>query len=144
MKNKCNKIEQTCATPTFATCVSYEGEVNEVSPLSDDCSISTEEALQDIYTQLEEINLSELGETCLNYVETDEGRIIVKNVLLKLGEEICLLKEEVLTLKNRQLCDLPIGECVTSLDCLELPCEVNIITLGDWMNAVTAKLCETP
>lgn len=143
MKNKCNKVESTCTTKNYATCIIYESEVNEVSELSDHCALSIEETTQDIYNQLEEINLSELGETCLEYILDPNDKITVKNVLLKFEEQICTLKEQVITLQNRQLCDLPIGECLESLDCLELPCETNIITLGDWMSAVTAKICET-
>lgn len=114
MKNKCNKIEDTCGTKTFATCIDYESETNEVSPLKDDCAISVEEALNDIYTQLEEINLSELGEKCLEYVETEEGRIIVKNALLKFEEEICNLKDKVEELESTALCKSSIENC--SLD----------------------------
>lgn len=122
MKNKCNKIEQTCGTSTVAACVSYEGTPNEVSPLSDDCSISAEEALQDIYTQLEEINLSELGETCLTYIENEEGRIIVKNVLLKIEEEICSLKEQVNNLQTISICETDLTSCALSFGTLVDQC----------------------
>lgn len=95
----------------LAECVSYEGTTNTTSELSEDCSLSVSEAIQDIYTQLEEIELSELGDNCLEYVETEEGKIIVKNVLLKFEEEICTLKEKVETLQNTAICETSISGC---------------------------------
>ena len=88
MKDNCNKVKNTCAASTYAECVTYEGEVNENSTLKTHCALSIEETTQDIYTQLEEINLSELGNTCLEYILNEEDKIIVKNVLLKFEEKI--------------------------------------------------------
>lgn len=147
MGNYCNnKVKQTCGEPTYSTCVEYEGTVNNQSELIGESCLDQEIVDQDQYNQLEkiwdEINLSELGNNCLEYVETDEGKIVVKNVLLKYEEEICSLKEELETLKNRQICDIPISECITDLSCLSLPCDDSIVTLGDWMIAVQNKICE--
>lgn len=136
MKNKCNKIEQTCGTSTFATCVSYEGTPNEVSLLSDDCSISAEEALQDIYIQLEEINLSELGESCLTYIENEEGRIIVKNVLLKFQQEICTLKDQVLALQTTDICDKNISSCNLNFGSLTNICDTPVSTLAETLQLI--------
>ena len=91
----------------------------------------------------EETDLSELGNQCLEYVETEEGKIVVKNVLLKFEEKICELQERILELEERPLCSLPISDCVNTL-CLEDACNNTITTFGEWMNAVTVKICETP
>lgn len=143
MKNNCDIVKNTCGTSTYAECVNYEGKVNESSELKTHCALSIEETTQDIYNQLEEIDLSGLGETCLSYVTTSKGKTVVKNVLLKYEEEICNLRQKVLELENRQICDFPISQCITDLSCLELPCDRTIITVADWMNAITTKICET-
>lgn len=111
MKNKCNKISDECGAIILSSCVSYEGETNELSPLKDDCALSVEEVLDDVYTQLEEINLSALGENCLDYILDDDNKIIVKNVLLKYEEEICILKQQVADLQTVALCETDITSC---------------------------------
>ena len=58
-------------------------------------------------------------------------------------EEICSLKEQLTTLQNRQICDMPITDCVDTL-CLEGACENSIVTYGDLLNAIVTKICETP
>lgn len=139
---KCNKVKNTCASKTFAICTSYEGTINSGSEYTDESCLSIEETTQDIYNQLEQLDLSDLGESCLDYVEED-GKLLVKNVLLKYEQEICSLKEEVEELKNRPFCNQPITSCITDFSCLSLPCDNSIITVKDWMLAVQAKLCET-
>lgn len=144
MKNKCNKIEQTCGTKQWASCTEFEGTPNEVSPLSDDCSISAEESLQDIYTQLEEINLSELGDTCLDYIETAEGRLIVKNVLLKFEEEICLLKEQISELQTTNVCNQNITSCDLDFGTLTNACDTPVSTLAETLQLILDNIQPTP
>lgn len=141
MKKNCNKIESTCGTTNWATCIIYEGTTNENSPLKDDCKLSVEESIEDIYTQLEQINLSDLGEKCLTYV-LEEGKIIVKNVLLKYEEEICTLKEKVETLETTSFGDTNISAMNLDLDCLALPCDTSITTVKDLFQALINKSCE--
>ena len=142
MRN-CNKIKHTCSSTNYATCILTEGEVNTDSELFEVECTNLQENLDDIYNQLENLDLSALGELCLSYVQ-ENNKNIVKNVLLKFEEEICNLKEELETVKNRQICDLPITECLPNLDCLTDACDNNITTLGEWMLAVQTKICETP
>ena len=138
-----NKIKHTCSTTNYSTCVHYEGSVNTDSELVNETCLDLEQTTQDIYNQLENLDLSALGELCLSYVQED-NKNIVKNVLLKFEEEICNLKEELELVKNRQVCDIPITECLPNLDCLTDACDNNITTLGEWMLAVQTKICETP
>lgn len=123
MANKCNEIKQTCGTTNYAACISYEGTTNENSPLVDNCALSIEETTQDIYDQLEQINLSELGEDCLDYILDPDGKIIVRNVLLKYEEEICNLKQQVETLQNTGLCDTDIQGCELDFGVLVDQCD---------------------
>ena len=143
---KCNqKIKHTCGSIVFADCTSYEGILPEFSEL--ECP-SIEETTEELYNLVgeikEETDLSELGNSCLEYLLDENDKIVVKNVLLKFEEEICNLKEKLELVKNRQICSIPITECLPDLGCLALPCDTSIVTLGDWMLAVQTKLCETP
>lgn len=148
MKTCNNKIKHTCTgSRTFAVCTQYEGTVNEDSALVDESCLSVEETTQDIYDQIGAIknnqDLSELGEKCLTYVEDEDGKIIVKNVLLKMEDEICALKTQIETLEKRTICDLKISDCNIDLKCLEEDeCNQTIVTLADWIQAVTNKICE--
>lgn len=144
MKKKCNKIEQTCGTKQYASCTEFEGTPNQVSPLSDDCSLSIEETTQDIYTQLEEINLSELGETCLEYILDSEDKIIVKNVLLKFEEQICLLKEQVESLQTTDICQKNITSCNFDFGELVPQCEGSVTTLAETLQLILDTIQPTP
>jgi len=146
MKNCNNKIKQTCGTTNYATCISYESSVNTQSSLPQEGCYDLEETTEDIYEQLEdirtEINLDELGEKCLTYVPTVEGKTIVKNVLLKHEEEICLLKERIAELEARQLCDFPITDCNLDFMCLADACGGSVTTVGELLQALITKSCE--
>jgi hypothetical protein len=143
MKN-CNRISHTCGQRTYLVCSEYEGTVNSDSSLVEESCLNGQEVVQDIYNQLENLDLSALGELCLTYVQ-ENNKNIVKNVLLKFEEEICNLKEELETVKNRQICDIPITECLPNgFDCIIGDCDNSIVTLKDWMLAMQTRICETP
>lgn len=143
MKKNCNKIKHTCGSIVFAGCTSYEGILPEFSEL--ECP-SIEETTEELYNLVgeikEETDLKDLGDKCLEYVETEEGKIIVKNVLLKFEDEICLLKNRVKQLEDRQLCDFPISSCGIDLKCLSLPCDTSITNLGQLLEAMITKICQ--
>ena len=145
MKNCNNKIKHTCGTISYALCTVYETPLPEFSELTD--CVSIEETTEELYNLVgeikEETDLSELGESCLDYV-LEEGKIIIKNVLLKHEQEICELKNHVTELENRQLCDFNISECGIDISCLALPCDQSIATVADLFNAMITKICETP
>jgi len=145
MSNCGNKINSTCGELVQAGCVEYEETLPDFSEITG-CP-RLDQTTQELYKFVGELktqtDLSELGEECLTYV-LESGKIVVKNVLLKMEEEICELKQQITDLQNRQLCDIPIGDCITDLSCLVLPCDTSIVTLGDWMKAMSIKVCETP
>ena len=143
MKKNCNKIKHTCGSIVFAGCTSYQTDLPEFSEL--ECP-SIEETTEELYNLVgeikEETDLKDLGDKCLEYVETAEGKIIVKNVLLKHEDEICLLKNRVKQLEDRQLCDFPISSCGIDLKCLSLPCDTSIANLGQLLDAMITKICQ--
>jgi hypothetical protein len=140
--NKCKpKIKHTCGTKVFATCVEYETELPEFSEI-DDCP-TIEETTEELYTLVGESQLEGLGELCLEYVKTEEDKIIVSYVLAKFEEEICNLKEQVETLSEPiDICSLPITECGLDLKCITDACNEDIQTFGQLVQAMIDKICE--
>jgi hypothetical protein len=133
MKNCGNKIKHTCAEKNYATCVHYELEVPTFSSLVDQDCITIEETTEDLYEVVggvkSEIELSELGDSCLTYVQ-EGGKTIVKNVLLKYEEEICALKERVSVLETQAICDKVVTDCV-DLSGITDQCNSPVNTLGE-------------
>lgn len=148
MKKTCgNKTKHTCGIISYATCTNFEGTVNPQSELIEEQCLDLEQTTQDTYNQLEDINeqidLSVLGEKCLEYLTNEEDKIIVKNVLLKFEEEICLLKEKIEILETTDICNKPITACNLDLACLDLlPCDNPINTLGELLQSMINKICE--
>lgn len=141
MKN-CNKVVNTCGGISPLMCTEYESNVNADSSLVNaDCK-NGEEVIQDIYNQLDNLDLSALGELCLEYVQVS-GKNIVKNVLLKFEEKICEYEERITELENRPLCEMPLGDCVDT-KCLVDACSENISTVGQLLQALVDINCETP
>ena len=139
------KLKYGCDT-SYATCIIVESTPNTQSSLIGEECISQQNFNEDVYEQLEKIqmqsDLSELGEQCLTYT-TLNNKNIVKNVILKFEEEICILKNKVEELENRQLCDFPITDCGLNLSCLTDTCDNTIITVGDLLQSIINKVCET-
>ena len=139
MTNCNNKISHTCGQRTYLVCSEYEGTVNTDSSLTEESCLNGQEVVQDIYNQLENLDLSALGDLCLSYT-TVGGKNIVKNVLLKFEEKICELSEKVNLLENRPLCEMPLG-CV-DVKCLSDVCNNEITTVGQLLQALVDKQCE--
>lgn len=133
MKN-CNGVQHTCGSINYATCIKAEVTPNSQSELNEDDCLDLGLTTQDQYEQLgqiqSEIDLSELGQDCLTYVQ-EEGKNIVKNVLLKYEEEICNLKSEIEILKTTDICNKSISDCSLDFGNLVLPCDVIPQTLAE-------------
>ena len=138
------KIKYGCDT-SYATCIITEITPNPQSSLLDVECISQQDFNEDVYEQLENIqtqsDLSELGELCLTYT-TVEGKLFVKNALLKLEEEICSLKENVETLKTTDILDKSIIGLGLDLECLTDACSGTITTYRELFQALIAKVCK--
>lgn len=139
------KTKYTCGNVTPSTCIEFEGDPNTQSTLRSGC-IDQEQVDQDQYNQLgkiwTEIDLSALGDRCLQYVKTTEGKIIVKNAFLKMEEEICNLKTQVTNLQNNMICDTNISNCGIDFGCLQTACGDQIQTLKDFIQAITDRVCD--
>jgi hypothetical protein len=113
MSNCNNRVKQTCGSTNYATCISYETELPTFSEL-EDC-VDLDQTTTELYSLVggikEEIDLSELGKNCLDYLTDENDKIVVKNVLLKFEEKICELEEKINTLETTAVCDLSISSC---------------------------------
>jgi len=145
MKN-CNKEKHTCGEAvSFATCISYETALPDFSEIGNcpDLDATTAELYELVGDIREQIDLTTLAESCLEYIKDAEERIVVKNVLLKHQEEICALKTKVEELENRPLCNLPLGDCIDT-KCLTDACNNTINTWGELAQALIDNACPTP
>ena len=139
MKN-CNKIKHTCGSGrNFAVCIETEGEVNADSTLVGETCTNLQENLDDIYNQLENLDLSELGELCLEYVQVS-GKNIVKNVLLKHEEKICELEARVLELETTDICNKLITTCNLDFGDLVTACGDQPTTLAEVLQIILTQL----
>lgn len=129
MKN-CNKVINTCDGMKPAMCTEFEGTTNKESKIKNDCPLSIEDTTQDIYNQLGEItDLTKLGKECLEYDLTEDGRLVVLNVLLKLEEEVCTLKTKVKEVETVRICEQSIVGCELDFGTLTNVCNTQPQTL---------------
>lgn len=137
----CQPIKASCTgAKTYAICVQYESEVNTQSDLIDETCLTLEETTQDIYNQLEQIDLSALEGT---YTLDESNRKIVKNVLLQYETKIADLEAEVETLKNTTFMDISLAESGLDFECLTNSCDTNINTVKELFQALITKACLT-
>jgi hypothetical protein len=143
MKNCGNKIKHTCAEKNYATCIYYELEVPDFSSLVGEDCITLEETTEDQYNLIggikSEIDLSALGQDCINYGINPKT---VKSVLLKHEQEICDLKARVETLETTAICDINITECGLNLP--DNPCGGTFSTLGELLGYLLDNTTPTP
>ena len=134
MKNCGNKIKHTCAEKNYATCIYYELEVPTFSSLVGEDCITLEETTEDQYNILadilSDIDMSALGENCIDYPPSRQG-LIIKNVILQLEQEICDLKDRVETLETTAICDINITNCGIDLSGINNNCSSPVTTLGE-------------
>lgn len=135
----CNKIKHTCSSTNYATCIHYESSVNTDSQYNDNDCLSIEETTQDIYNQLENLDLSALGELCLEYVQVS-GKNIVKNVLLKFEEKICELENRVEELETVNICNQSITSCNLDFGTLTNQCDTQPTTLAETLQLILDNL----
>jgi len=101
------KLKNRCGLKTSARCVFYDLSLPEHSKLKilNEC-VTIEETTDDLYALtkhiLEHLDTSALGKDCFSYQEgkssyKDEKVVLIKDVLKKLEEEVCKLKNSANT-----------------------------------------------
>jgi hypothetical protein len=137
----CNKVINTCGEITFSGCTIFEGTTNNASKIKENCKKSVESTTQDIYNQLEELtNLAQIGQSCLTYNKTADNRTIVANVLLKIEQEVCALKDKVADLETVALCNKSIVDCDFDFGTLTNQCETEPQTFKEVIQLILDNL----
>jgi hypothetical protein len=137
----CNKVSSTCGDTTFAGCAVFEGTTNNASKIKENCKKSVENTTQDIYNQLGELtNLAQLGQSCLTYDKTADNRTIVANVLLKIEQEVCTLKNKVQALETVALCNKSVVGCNFDFGTLTNQCETQPQTFKEVIQLILDNL----
>lgn len=130
--------KNNCGSKTPAICVYYYGYLPEYSKLDPDCVV-IEETTEELYKNqefiLESIDTSKLVEDCIEYHRNDDNKILVVDVLQKLQDEVCNLKENVPS-------DNGIDISGIEMKCLEdEPC-FNPNSLTGILQTMIDKICE--
>lgn len=90
----------TCGTPTFATCISYQGELPGYSSL-DQCA-DVEQVLEEHYDLITDIrtsiNLQSLIGECISYPNSNP--LTVNQVLTAMQNFICTQNETIQTMQS--------------------------------------------
>jgi hypothetical protein len=137
---KCNsRLKHTCGSTNYATCIHTEGEVNTDSELFEVECTNLQENLDDVYNQLDNLDLSALGDLCLSYT-TVGGKNIVKNVLLKFEEKICELENRVEELETVNICNQNITACNLEFGSLTTECGDQPTTLAEALQIILDTL----
>lgn len=145
-KNCKDKIVSTCGKRSNAKCVDYEGTFHNDSDLETCDYPNVEDVIEDINVTLNEItaaiDTSGLGDSCIDYTEVD-GKITIKEALLRLEEKICSLSEAVGTGGCPPVFTEDISCLNLDFGCLVDPCGNQITNLKDLLQALINKSCET-
>jgi hypothetical protein len=145
----CNdKLSSTCGKRHNAKCVDYEGDLHGSTELDDcDCH-NVESVIEDLNSTVDEIeesiDLSTLGDRCIDYEEVD-GKIQVKEALLKIEEVVCELKDQVEDTDNNDCPNIFTQDfsCLNlDFKCLTDPCGDQITNLKGLLQALIDKSCE--
>ena len=106
---ECNDRKMTCGDKVSAICTIYDGELPQWSELNDEFCVTVEETTEEIYKQVsvikENLDTSNLGESCLQYPNNEDTK--QKDVNLVFEKTLCDLLEIVKDNSNSVLaCNL--------------------------------------
>lgn len=132
-----NKIKCNCGTRQNARCVYYDGYLPKYSKLDEEC-VNIDETTEELYQNQEKIlnsiDLTKLGEKCVDYSEFQEDEVLkVNEALLTIEKEICNLKNITKDNDNSPL-DL-------DFKCLVDPCDNTISSLNQLLQIIIDNIC---
>lgn len=141
-----NERKHYCLEKVQAICTQYKGTVAECSSLDSDDCLTIEETTQDIYDIIDVIknviDLSDIDYDCITIEFEDDENPTIKEIIQKLIEEICLLKNDQSSNPSTNPCEIDLSECNINTDCLDNdPCTNGLSTLPEILNSIIAKLC---
>lgn len=132
-----DNIGTICSKKVNMKCTKYTGNLSDKSELDNNTCHTGHAALEDIYTQLNELfsnlDFSSLGQNCLDY-EGENSTEYLENILFKFEETICDLKETV-SKKGLDLSEL-------DTKCLKDACDTSPTELLDVLQLLIDRSCE--
>lgn len=150
----CDKdTKSTCGKKMNAKCVDYEGELHENTNIEECSKPSVEDVIEDINEQVDllsdGLDLSELGDKCIQYVKEGE-ELKAKEAFLAIEEKVCEIADFVGLPKpgctGCQDCspifDLPIACVGFDLGRLVDECGEQPATLGELLQLLINKVNE--
>jgi hypothetical protein len=118
MGNCNNKIKHTCAgTQVSALCTKYESTVSEHSNLNDEDCLDVQEVIEDIYSITEDIyskiDVSELSNDCITFIEPKTLSSVIDQIYLKLCELENTIEEQAaeILIMQQEIEDLQTNTC---------------------------------
>lgn len=129
-----------CGTRTEAKCTYYKGYLPKYSKLDKNCVV-IEETTAELYKNqeaiLKSIDTSKLTKSCIDYDvddsnDSEEGKILIVEVLQKLQDEICEMKEGSEEDNSLNL----------DFKCLETQCGNEITSLKDLLQVLIDEVCK--
>lgn len=146
--DNCGDKIGACLKKTNARCVTYEGKHSECSELDCCDRPSVHDTLEDMSDQFSAIcsaiDTAGLGDLCLEYDGTgEEGEVLVKDVLLKLEQTVCDLKENI---QEEGECNPIFNQDITcaglDLSCLVDECGEQPSTFKEVLQIMINEICK--
>jgi hypothetical protein len=143
----CNKkVSATCGKRYNAKCIDYEGSLHNNTDLDDcDCH-NVEEVIEDINSELNEINseidVTEINSDCLTFETNENGEVAINEVVIKVVQkldELCPTTEE--DSDCPPIFEVDITCLGLDLSCLTDPCGEQITTLKGLLQALITNTC---
>lgn len=134
----CGKRRDTCGSKVNSVCVDYNGNIPDVTKLTDTDCATIEETTEDLYEIVSELSeqttLDNLSNTCTQVGSNKIGDIVTKH-----DEILCDLLYQVNTQNDP---DLDIASLGLDYKCLGNGCATGLDTLGNLLQAIIDKLCD--
>lgn len=146
-----DKKKLTCGNKQYSVCVYHEDPIPEFSDLSGESCVTLQETTTDTYNHLEiiydNIDLSDLGDDCIDYEEEEPGKIKVREAIKKLEELYCDMQDQLPDALGPFCPDLDYGTLVDN--CAVAPtvntqCEFNQFVLDQLMSIRGLITASTP
>lgn len=139
---ECCNSKNRCGGKQNSAHVLYERELPSVSELNDGECVTLEDTTSELYRILEtmqqSISTEGIGRGCIDYEESELGKVKLFEALTAFEREICKLKE---TLSKEDNKGVDISEWSLDTKCLSDPCGDEFSTLKQLMQAIIDKVC---
>lgn len=140
------KLTSTCVR-NYATCVSYEGYIPEISDLSKAVCVSLDDTTEDIYKFIEKFHIALSTDTfddyCIEFDTNDEGEITQREVNLGLILKVCELESLIEALGGGESIDmskLDLDSCDLNLTDFVDACGESITSVCGLLQALVDKV----